>query len=157
MSYSLSDWQNIAEAERSQIENWELTYSPEALAGVNRHVTSIFERYHVSAIKTTPDELLAEVNSRYMKLAEFPQVTMLRLPFMIANEILLRGDIDVYRLSERGAAKLSPLDALKNNGELAFNREDLPKLGKWAERKVTEVISQRNQQQKATTYEENSL
>ena len=70
-----------------------------------------------------------------------------------AREILARGDADVHRLTDSGVVKLDTFEALRpmcfaEYKDLAIKLEDVAGLGKWAERKVGEIVRQAEREER---------
>jgi len=146
---SHDEWEDLSACDITNIVSHRRLYNESEISVICAHVDDLRSQCTANVKAISAEDLLANMNSAYMKRAECPRHDMLRVTREAATEILARGDADVYRLSPDGAQKLSPMDAVKtrglwfpNNREFAIKSEDAAGLDKWAERKAGDIMRQ---------------
>lgn len=156
--YTPEAWDALELIEKDRIQDYRRVFEDDGYSQVNRHLEARFEDEAAVCRIVSPQEFLTAVNAVYMDHARCPQPDMLRVSQTAAQEMLARGDGDVYRLLPEGPEKLSPTDAVKiglwfsEHREFAIRREDAAGLQKWAERSASAAMSrpqERGEQKKS--------
>ncbi len=142
------EYNRMDNADRSQIKSYRKHYSPADEDKITVFVDTLRWAVQENRQPVTPAELAAQMSADYMSRAAHPQPDMLRIAQAAAKEILAQNSAPVFRLTEGGAEKLSPIDAVKTgfwysvDREFAIRREDLPSVEKWASRSAADILRQ---------------
>ncbi len=145
---TLAEWDAMGLYERDQLLSWAKYYDPADEAKLAAYLKENRNDYAEYQPVITAEEFLIALNADYMSRANNPQPEMLRLTQQAANEMLALDIIPVYRLTDKGADKLSPIDAAKTglwysvDREFAVKTSDLPGINKWAQRTAAEILRQ---------------
>jgi hypothetical protein len=141
------EWETMDRLERSWIRSYAYRYDPADIERLNAAIHILRRACEKNREAVPAAEFLAQLNAAYMKQADNPQPDMIRIAGGTANDMLARGDADVYRLLPEGPEKLRPIDAVKNGRlwfsnyrEFAIPREGIPALRIWAERAAGEAL-----------------
>ncbi|MDR2515415.1 MAG: hypothetical protein LBD02_09485 [Christensenellaceae bacterium] len=158
LAYTPAAWDALDLIEKDRVQDYHRVFEDDGYRQVNHHVDTRFED-EAAACRTVPaQEFLTAVNAVYMDHARCPQPDMLRISQTAAQEMLARGDGDVYRLLPEGPEKLLPTDAVKSglwfseHREFAIRRENAAGLEKWAERSASAAMNrpqERGEQKKS--------
>lgn len=147
LEYTPEEWDALDPIEKDGMQNWRRVFEDDAFSEVFHHVAEAARKDEDTCQPVSGQAFLAAVNAAYMEQARCPQPKLMRVSQAAAQEMLARGDSDVYRLLPEGPEKLSPTDAIKSglwfseHREFAIRREDMAGLEKWAERSVVAIMS----------------
>ncbi|MCL2853105.1 MAG: antirestriction protein ArdA [Defluviitaleaceae bacterium] len=162
-SYDLITWAELPRQEKETMQSHALRYPDEGFKNAQFRFSVLRDESMAACQGIDVKEFLAAVNTTFMAEAKNPQPDMIRIAGTAAKEILARSDVDVYKLTQNGAEKLSAVEALRaqtfaNHPEFAIKANDADSLNKWAQRTVDSVAYQiekleRGEQKKTRTEE----
>jgi hypothetical protein len=150
-SYTREQWDALEPIDRDELQSWTFTYRPEKQKALDQHLEDLYISRAEAGTIIAPDAFLVKLGAAYMRQAKTPRPEMLRVNLQTAKDILLHGDIEVFRLMPYGPEELSNLDAMPTRGglwykeyrEFAIDKDDLPGLEKWAQREAAKVMHPR--------------
>jgi hypothetical protein len=147
-TYTPDEWEAVPQIERDNAVCYTCQFNPKELQALRNWLEDTHAEHAQTGVPVSEREIITEISSAYMRLAENPQPAMLRITRETAKEILARSDAAVYSLRPEAAVKLAPIDAVNNRGlwyinnrEFAIKREDIGGLEAWAKRKADDIIS----------------
>jgi hypothetical protein len=144
--YTPNEWDALSLLQRDRIQNWQREFDDDAYIQVRQHIRDVRAGNEGSLCTTGENDIIANLSAAYMGHAQNPQEGFLRLSQGAAQQMLASGDADVYRLSPDGPQKLSPVEAVKTDlwfsecHEFAMRCDELPKLGRWANRRADAAL-----------------
>ena len=149
-SYDLFEWGQMLQQQHGESARlYTLHYSDTALRESAYKFGAFAGSHEMMCHADSFEAHLPRINNPYEALtAEHPYSDMILIANEPAREILARGDADVYQLADDGGVtKLDTIAALRpacfaDYRDLAIKHKDAEGLGKWAERKVGDIIRQ---------------
>jgi len=149
-SYDLLAWAELQQHKRDAIQSHTLRYPEEVVRTAQFRFSTL--RDDCSAACKTIDvcELLMELNTSFMTKAQNLQPDMLRIANIAAKELLVRGDIDTYKLTPNGSVRMSVTEALNPQNfsigyEFAIKISDVGNLEKWAQSTARDIVKKLEQ------------
>jgi hypothetical protein len=139
-----TEYEAMDSRERLDIKSYRYHYRPGDTERLAARLDALREIWAESYVPVSPGEFIARLNGPFMAQSANPQPDMLRVTADAARAMLARNEGTVYRLGANGAEPLAAIDAVKpdlwRSGEFAVRRQDIPSLGKWAERTAADTL-----------------
>jgi hypothetical protein len=161
--FTLEEWDSMDRIDREQLKSWVKHYNPADEMALDTHIKNLYQVHGEKSRSVTAGEFLTQINESYMAGANNPQPALLRVTLEAAKEILAQNNTDVFRLMEKGAEKLSPVDAAKTglwfsvNREFAVKPKDLTAVEKWAKRTVKNILQQTERGERSKSKDKEEL
>lgn len=147
---SLETWYHMELYEKDALKSWGFLYDLEELSGMRSHYAKVISEWKDIAFSVTSEYLEERLNTEYMMEAQHADLDLFRIPMGTAKQLLLCGEIPVYRLLPDGAEKLFPVSAVKTGlwyqsyREFAVKPEDLKKLDHFCQKELDELLQMRS-------------
>ncbi|MCL2853104.1 MAG: antirestriction protein ArdA [Defluviitaleaceae bacterium] len=143
-----AEWNAMDQIDRDQLKSWVKHYDPVQKAQISALVGSLRFAYGDVRQPMTAGAFIHRINEPYMEQANNDKPGMIRVTTDAARELTAQSAVDVYRLSQDGMDKLSPIDAVKTGLWYVADREfavkvcDLAGLEKWAQKTAKDMVRQ---------------